>query len=195
MIKLFSAKIEIVDNLELKLKDHDVEVIYSLDKYDFNDNDNDIVIADYDSVSKEINTLLASAKVINNLIVLESLPALATGKFLIQHGIKAYGNINMNSVQLNNLVKVVSEDKVWIYPELTANLATLGLPVSLDNTLMSRLNLEEKEIVILAMNGNTNEAISNIQGITIRNVKQKFSSIFSKLHVNNRIGLILLLKS
>ena len=61
-------------------------------------------------------------------------------------------------------------------------------------TDLSELSLREREIADLIYQGLTNNEISEKTGITLRTVKAHTSSIYSKLNVKDRIGLVLLMK-
>lgn len=161
-------------------------------------NPSSIVVADYDSIASELNALLSGGTTIEKLIVLERVPEIITGKSLIFNGIKAYGNSSMLLHHLEQMLYAVYEGNIWSYPELTAFLAKTKnkkeLSVEAKELLNNRLSPKEQEIVYLTLNGFTNDAIANTLNITQRTVKAHITSIFSKLHVNDRLALVLLLK-
>lgn len=182
---------------------HDIE--HSISCYDLNSLnsllmglDDYILIADYDSVAHDINKMITSNSVPKNMIILERAPEIATGKMLISNGIKAYGNARMLSVHYMQMLQTVLDDKIWTYPELTAALAKNKTNKSLSQEsqalLNNRLTTKEIEVVQLMMSGFTNDTIASTLDITTRTVKAHVSSIFSKLHVNDRVSLILLLR-
>ncbi|MBL4730881.1 MAG: helix-turn-helix transcriptional regulator [Sulfurimonas sp.] len=158
-----------------------------------------ILLIDYDSVASEINKLMASGSTFQKMIVLEKSPELATGKMLISHGIKAYGNARMLCIHFTQMLETVKEGKVWTYPELTASLVkdTAGSKIKEESvTLMQhRLSPKEIEVSYYVLDGFTNDAIASKMDITTRTVKAHISSIFAKLHVSDRISLVLLLKT
>jgi DNA-binding NarL/FixJ family response regulator len=157
-----------------------------------------LVIVDYDSFAPEINKMLSSANLINNLIVLEKVPEIITGKMLISKGIKAYGNSRMLRLHYEQMVQSVANKKVWTYPELTAALAKSSkqqkISKEAQELIEHRLTEKEKSVLYLILEGFTNDAIAKKLGITTRTVKAHISAIFSKLHVNDRLSLVLLLK-
>ena len=156
-----------------------------------------ILVVDYDTVSHELNKLIFSNTLPKNVIVLERVPEIITGKMLISRGIKAYGNSRMTNIHFKQMLKSVMDSKVWTYPELTAALVDAKPESSISqesqNLINKRLTQKEKETIYLILQGLTNDAIAHDLGITTRTVKAHVSSIFSKLHVNDRIALILLL--
>ncbi len=157
-----------------------------------------ILICDYDSIAHELNSLIASNTIPQNCIVLEKSPAISTGKILISHGIKAYGNSRMLNTHYLQLVETVARGDIWTYPELTASLIKLSKKTKLNDDakelIHTRLTDKEEEVVLLILEGLTNDAIAKALDITIRTVKAHISSIFIKLHVNDRVSLVLLLK-
>jgi len=58
----------------------------------------------------------------------------------------------------------------------------------------NRLSQKEQEVVYLILEGFVNDAIASRLEITTRTVKAHVSAIFSKLHINDRVSLVLLLK-
>lgn len=193
-IALFSTDLNIVDELQKRIKNAHTTVIESAKE--LTEKKFDIIIADFDSVSSDINTLFTKGIVPKHLVVLEKSPANATGKMLIQNGVMAYGNIRMLALHLEQLIQAVMQDKIWVYPELL-NSIIQHIPVyeNLDKTLIQRLSPQENEVVKCILQGLSNDAIAQRLDITTRTVKAHISSIFSKLHVNDRVNLVLLLKA
>ena len=198
----FSSNIDIINEWKQRHNINNESSCYDIDSLqkaldDKNDKDI-IVICDYDSVAHDLNTLIASNEVPLNCIVLESSPAITTGKMLISHGVKAYGNSRMLNVHYLQLINTVIEGNIWTYPELTASLIKVSKDIKLNDDakelINSRLTSKETEVILLVLEGLTNDAISHELSITLRTVKAHVSSIFSKLHVNDRVSLVLLLK-
>ena len=199
-IVFFSSNIDMIDewkmrhNIELYISSYDIDSLNSelkrLDSY--------ILIADYDSVASDINNLISSNTLPENIIVLEREPEITTGKMLISHGAKAYGNSRMLTQHYLQMIQAVIDGKIWTYPALTAKLTETINKASLNNDakelLERRLSLKEQEVVYLILEGLINDAIASRLGITTRTVKAHISSIFSKLHINDRVSLVLLLK-
>ncbi len=157
-----------------------------------------IVIVDYDSASSDFNKLISSNNLPENTIVLEKSPEIVTGKMLISHHIKAYGNSRMLKIHFDQMIQTVQNNNIWTYPELTATLVKSTNQNSLNKNsekiLNNRLNKKEIDVVYLILEGMTNDAIANTMGITTRTVKAHVSSIFAKLHISDRLSLVLLLK-
>ena len=157
-----------------------------------------IIIVDFDSVATDINKLISSNTLPENTVVLEKTPEIAVGKSLISRGVKAYANSRISDVNFLQMIKAISDGKIWTYPELTAALIKNREKSSLNsyasNLIEARLTEKEKETLYLVLTGLTNDAIAQELEITTRTVKAHVSSIFSKLHVSDRISLVLLLK-
>ncbi len=157
-----------------------------------------IIIADFDSVATQINKLISSNELPQNTVVLEKTPEITAGKLLISRGVKAYANSRISDVNFLQMINAVSDGKVWTYPALTAALvqssSTPTLNEDAKSLIQNRLSPKELEVAYLVLEGLTNDTIATKLDITTRTVKAHVSSIFSKLHVSDRISLVLLLK-
>jgi len=195
---LFSADINIVDEWKKRYDDGDVLVsneLVTLEK-NLKSFPEAIVIVDYDSLAAEFNKLLSKGTFSFKSIVLESVPEIITGKMLISHGVNAYGNSRMLALHFTQMLDVVQRGDIWTYPELTAALVKQEKTLSpyAKELIEHRLTQQEIKVLYAILEGLTNDGIANKLGITTRTIKAHISSIFSKLHVNDRVSLILLLK-
>jgi len=198
----FSSDINILNEFQERkikkdsLKFDDINLL--LEWIDNNSDCKYILVADYDSVAKDINKLISSNTLPKNVIVLERVPAITNGKMLISHGVKAYGNLRMLQHHYIQMIETVQDAKIWTYPELTASLASTNkkpvIPQDSKKLIKEKLTKTERKVVYLILEGFTNNAIASRLNITTRTVKAHISSIFEKLHVNDRVSLILLLK-
>ena len=199
-IIFFGTNIDTIDEFKTKHSIEGALVAYDVQTLiqSIQEHTNSVVIADYDSVAPEINKMISSNTIVENLIVLENTPEIITGKMLVSHKVKAYGNIRMLNIHYKQMIETVNEEKVWTYPELTAALVRSRKKTSLSEESLkfveNRLTDKEKDVLLHVLDGLTNDAIANNFGITTRTIKAHMSSIFSKLHVNDRLGLVLLLK-
>ena len=199
-IIFFSSSFNTID--EFKMRHNLQNIISCYDSESLNKSiknlDHFIVLVDYDSVAQELNKFITSNTLAKNVIVLERVPELATGKMLISHKVKAYGNIRMQTIHYEQMIESIKNNKIWTYPELTAALIkeTKKETISEDSTQLinKRLSDKEKKVVYLILNGLTNDAIATTLDITLRTVKAHVSSIFTKLHINDRVSLVLLLR-
>ncbi|MCD6258848.1 MAG: response regulator transcription factor [Helicobacteraceae bacterium] len=198
-IIFFSSSMEIMDEWKKRHQLEELKICFDSEslKTELELFPESLIIADYDSVASEINNLILSDILPKNLLVLEKSPEVVTGKMLISHGVKAYGNSRMHPNNFAQMIETVQKNKIWTYPELTSALAKnkdKALSDASMKLLNNRLTHKEIEVVKLILKGMTNDAIANALDITTRTVKAHISSIFTKLHVNDRLSLVLLLK-
>lgn len=199
-IILFSSNMDIINEWKHRHNIADSFTCYDINslKDELKDDDKSVLIADYDSVASEVNTMISSGSMPKNLIVLEKEPSTVTGKMLILRGVKAYGNSRMLTHHYSQMIKTVNDGNIWTYPELTAALVGITKKTALNDDALelikNRLSIKESEVIHFILDGLTNDAIASALDITTRTVKAHVSSIFSKLHVNDRISLVLLLK-
>ena len=189
-INEWKSRHDVKDLLEVTNCDALLQVLSTLKEY--------IIVSDYDSVSHSINKMLASNTLPDKFIVLEKVPEIITGKSLILKGITAYGNTRMLKIHYQQMIETVKSGKIWTYPELTLALVKEAKRSTISDEaealIEHRLTEKEKEVIYAILEGLTNDAIASELDITQRTVKAHISSIFSKLHVNDRVSLILLLK-
>jgi len=196
----FSTDVNIINEWKSRHDENDIVEVADCETLinEIHDLTDYLIVSDYDSVSHSINKMLSSNTLPDNFIVLERVPEIITGKLLISKGIKAYGNARMLKLHYRQMLSTVQKGKIWTFPELTLSLAKEAKRSSIsdeaEELIEHRLTEKEKEVVYAILEGLTNEAISNELEITQRTVKAHISSIFSKLHVNDRVSLILLLK-
>lgn len=199
-ILFFSSNIDIVDEWKNRHTMDSYTLCHDLDSLQkkLKNLDTYLLIVDYDSVAQDLNKLIYSDNLPKNTLVLERVPEIATGRMLVSHGVRAYGNSRMMPIHFFQMMETVSDGKVWTYPELTAVLAakTNKTPLSAEaiELIEHKLTPKESEVIYLILNGLTNNAIASKLNITPRTIKAHVSSIFSKLHVNDRVSLVLLLK-
>ena len=197
-ILFFSSDEDIVDEWKEKKDFQWSALVYDIESLNeaLQSQEDIIVLVDYDSVAHELNKLITNDNVPKNVVVLESKPELLTGKMLLSHGIKAYGNSRMLKMHFDTMLETVANGNLWTYPQLTAALIQReeSLSLAAEELLEHRLTTQEKNVVKAILEGLTNDALAHKFGITTRTVKAHVSSIFSKLHVNDRVSLILLLK-
>ena len=195
-----SADSDMLDEWANKYGVEDFAFCYDIDSLniEMDKSESSIIVADYDSVASIINDFISSNKLPNNVIVLERIPEITTGKMLISHGIKAYGNSKMQAIHFGQIVETVKANKVWTYPALTKALVEHVKKNSLNNDAIklieNKLTDKEAEVVYQILDGFANDAIAKKMNISTRTVKAHISSIFQKLHVSNRLALVLLLK-
>ena len=171
----------------------DLKVIETVD--DLSSLNDTIILADFDTVASDINRLIQDDKTPPYLCILERNPNIVSGKMMIRRGAKAYGNSRMLGVHLQQLCETVAKGKVWTYPELTAAITQdASQSKQPGEVLLGRLTEKEREVALLVLEGLTNDGIAHRMEISSRTVKAHMSAIFSKLHINDRLSLVLLLR-
>lgn len=196
----FSTNENILDEWTKKFQTENSTTVYDLESLqEVVEKDIDsIIVVDYDSVAHEINTLITANELPKNVIILEKAPIIPTGKNLIYSGVKAYGNSRMLKNHFKQMWQTVADGQIWTYPVLTTALvSSLNKPILNEESLeviQSRLTKQEIILIYLILKGFNNNAIAEKLNVTIRTVKAHITSIFNKLHVNDRVSLILLLK-
>ena len=199
-ILLFSINLNILDEWEKKINKQPHVICIDIDflKEEIQNTKSFILLADYDSVAHDINNFISSGTLAERTIILERVPEITTGKMLISQGVKAYGNSRMIPQNFTQMLKAVMDHKIWTYPELTSALIKNTKEISLNNDakkmIKKRLTKKELEVIKFLLKGLTNDAIALKLSISTRTVKAHVSSIFKRLHVNDRISLVLLLK-
>lgn len=199
MIIYFSADTNILEEWQSRVQIGSVSCDTLTDVLSWYEKDTtSIVVCDYDSVAHDINKLIASNQLFTNTVILERVPEISVGKMLLSHNVKAYGNSRMLKIHFAQLIDAVQNGSTWTYPELTAALVKRGNRIAISddgrNMIINRLTPKEQEVLFEILDGLTNDAIANKLHITTRTVKAHISSIFEKLHVSDRVSLILLLK-
>ena len=78
-------------------------LIISLDLFD-----------DIDEILEFIKTLSSTLKI----IALRDIPNLAEGTLLVKKGLKSYCPSNIDAATLTQVVQIVKDGNVWVYPQL-----------------------------------------------------------------------------
>jgi len=158
---------------------------------------NSLIVLNYsalDSSQKEIISLLNTNG--NLVLVLHRVPDILTAKAVLSYGAKGYGNALMKEHFLLSAIDTIKENMIWLHPEFTSQLinqidSNTEKDISL---LIEKLSQREKDVALLLKNGDTYKVIAENLNITPRTVKAHAQSIYSKLHVKDRLALALLLK-
>ncbi len=118
------------------------------------------------------------------------------GYKLLKEGAKAYFYKKASILEFNQILKVVRNNKVWVYPELMSFIIK-NSTISFENRENKRLEIltqKELEVAKLVAKGHTNKEISQILNVTLRTIKAHISSCFSKLELKDRVSLAMLIK-
>lgn len=156
-----------------------------------------VVIINYsamNSQAKEVVSLLSKNS--NLVLVLHRTPDIDTAREVLAYGAKAYGNALMKEHFIYSAIDAMKEGLVWLHPEFTSQLITQipERPKRDVSWVLDKLSEREKEVAELLKDGDTYKSVAKKLIITPRTVKAHAQSIYTKLHVKDRLALALLLK-
>ena len=156
-----------------------------------------LIIINYSAFNESHKGSVKKLKALgNSILVLHRTPNIETAKELLLCGASGYGNALMKAHFLLSAIDTIKEGMVWLHPEFTSQLI-YQIPAKQEkniDTLISTLSYREKDVVLLLKEGDTYKVIAEKLNITPRTVKAHASSIYTKLHVKDRLALALLLK-
>ena len=128
----------------------------------------------------------------NQILVLDNTPNLMSAKRFLSFGIRGYGNTLMTTSYLNSAIEAISNNYVWLIPQITTQLLKemTGKSDSKvdEEMLFENLTKTERKIAELLKNGYTNTNISQELEISINTVKTHIKHIYEKLNVNDRFS-------
>lgn len=115
----------------------------------------------------------------------------------VRLGSKGYCNSHMAAVHYEHMLQLFSRGQSWFPPHMleeTFKLAHQSLQPAQYVARLGELTEREKQIALAVGEGKSNREISNSHDISEATVKTHLSSIFRKLEVKDRVGLVLYLK-
>ena len=128
----------------------------------------------------------------NQMIVLDNTPSFLNAKRFLDLGVKAYGNTLMTTSYLNSAIEAVSNNYVWLIPQVTTQLlkdiANKDDSDINEKELFENLTKTEKTIAVLLKDGYTNINISKELNVSINTVKTHVKHIYEKLNVKDRLS-------
>jgi DNA-binding NarL/FixJ family response regulator len=132
------------------------------------------------------------------LVVLSSLPNDEEALWAVGKGAKGYAHSLTSPEQLNQIELVVSHQGFWVPPTVLQRLVRLSHQAAAttkphNGVALERLSPRESMVAKVLITGASNAEIASALAITQRTVKAHISSMFSKLDVNDRVHLALLL--
>ncbi len=175
-VKLINHQTNIVENIE------DLETIK-----------NSILIVN-SSICKEISVKFIKnfIKNENQILVLDNTPNLMSAKRFLSFGIRGYGNTFMTSSYLNSAIDAISNNYVWLIPQITTLLLkdmAEKNDIKIDEEkLFETLTKTERKIANLLKKGYSNTDISDELQISINTVKTHIKHIYEKLNVKDRFS-------
>ena len=147
-----------------------------------------------EAVSKCLND---NASLINNVVIAEDIPSVESMLSYAHLGVRGYCNGYMATMHYEQLSKLVSAGQSWYPPELLAQALTLAhdkINKTFDEEPLQVLTPRERQIALSVAEGKSNKVLARKYGITERTVKAHLTSVFKKLPVTDRLGLVIYLK-
>ena len=175
----------------MKLINYETNIVENLE--DLQDIMNSILIVN-SSVCKDISPKFINdfIKNANQILVLDNTPNLINAKRFLSFGVKGYGNTLMTTSYLNSAIETISNNYIWLIPQITTQLLkdiTEKSDSKIDEEkLFENLTKTEKKIAILLKNAYTNINISDELNISINTVKTHIKHIYEKLNVKDRLS-------
>lgn len=190
-IALYSNDIALISRWENILNKYETNIIE--DYEDLSNLKNSILILS-DCVNLENSDFIISLllKNLNKILVLKRVPEFENAKKWLEKGVQGYGNCLMTSSYLNSAVEAISNNYIWLMPQITTQLLK-SMVENKDNKnddekLFEILTKTEKKIAKLLKNGYTNLNISQELDISINTVKTHIKHIYEKLNVKDRLS-------
>ena len=190
-IALYSNDIALISRWENILNKYETNIVE--DYEDLSNLKNSILILS-DCVNLENSDFIISLLLRNSnkILVLKRVPEFENAKKWLEKGVQGYGNCLMTSSYLNSAVEAISNNYIWLMPQITTQLLK-SMVENKDNKnddekLFEILTKTEKKIAKLLKNGYTNLNISKELDISINTVKTHIKHIYEKLNVKDRLS-------
>lgn len=113
---------------------------------------------------------------------------------MMSEGLNAYVDRSCDSQQFANIIGSVLMDGIWVDSKTILQALSSNNKVEHIDPSLEILSKKELEISKLIVSGYCNTDIANLLNIAEKSVKNKLTSIYSKLKVANRIELAILIK-
>jgi DNA-binding NarL/FixJ family response regulator len=175
----------------MKLINHETNIVEELK--DLDKIKNSILIVN-SSVCKDISSKFIQdfIKKENQILLLDNTPNLVNAKRFLNQGIQGYGNTLMTKSYLNSAVEAISNNYIWLIPQITTQLLRYMNEKNDskfdDKEIFENLTKTEKTIANLLKNGYTNINISEELNISVNTVKTHIKHIYEKLNVKDRLS-------
>lgn len=113
-------------------------------------------------------------------------------------GARGYAHALSAPALLNQVALVTANQGLWVWPELlqqvvSSTYRTLGGGTQSNHEALSCLTARERDVALAVTAGNSNKEVARQLGITERTVKAHLGAVFRKLHVRDRMQLVLTL--
>lgn len=128
------------------------------------------------------------------ILVLSAHMSDAEGQLVLAKGASGYAHTHLSSESLALIVESIDTGAIWLGRSLLQKMLQdieQRLPVITESDWAELLSSREREVARLASVGNSNAEIAQQLLITERTVRAHLSSVFEKLHVDDRLKLAL----
>ncbi|MBP6713726.1 MAG: response regulator transcription factor [Aliarcobacter sp.] len=190
-IALYSNDIALIHRWENILNKSEIKII---EDYEDLVKLKDSILIFSDCVNLENSDFIISVllKNANKIMVLKRDPNLENAKKWLSKDVHGYGNCLMTSSYLNSAVEAVSNNYIWLMPQITTQLLKNMIEkkdTKIDEEkLFENLTKTEKIIAKLLQNAYTNTNISDELNISVNTVKTHVKHIYEKLNVKDRLS-------
>ena len=192
-IALYSNDILLISRWEKILNEYEIKIIENYEEL-FEIKDYLLIISDCLNLRDcdfVIKTLLNN---LNKILVLRRIPEINNAKMWLGFGVQGYGNCLMTASYLKSAVKTITNNYVWLIPQITTELLNEMVNKEKkeidENILFSQLTKTEKTIASLLKKAYSNKKISEELKISINTVKTHIKHIYEKLNVKDRLSFI-----
>lgn len=130
------------------------------------------------------------------LMALSHRPDVPQALQAFQAGARGYVHALSAPVLLRQAALVTANQGLWIWPELLRQVVgsmshVLGSASPLNTESLARLTARERDVALAVVAGNSNKEVARQLGITEQTVKTHLGAVFRKLHVRDRMQLVL----
>ena len=190
-IALYSNDIALIHRWENILNKSEIKII---EDYEDLVKLKDSILIFSDCVNLENSDFIISVllKNANKIMVLKRDPNLENAKKWLSKDVHGYGNCLMTSSYLNSAVEAISNNYIWLMPQITTQLLKNMIEKKDskidEEKLFENLTKTEKIIARLLQNAYTNTNISDELNISVNTVKTHVKHIYEKLNVKDRLS-------
>lgn len=196
-IILFSKANFLIDEIK-KSTYTNIEYIKNKDELYNLDYDEQIIFLyhlDNDEKQDEILDILEKSLTSYKLIALRNNTNNIEGCSLLKLGFKAYLHSISNIKIIDDAIKTVENNNIWLYPELMQFLiSSIPLKESKKEKLLEKITIKELEVLELIAQGLNNNEISVTLDLAEITIKKHVSSLLKKLKKKDRLSLALYFK-
>ncbi|MEC9484146.1 MAG: response regulator transcription factor [Halomonas sp.] len=132
------------------------------------------------------------------LVVLSYQPDINQALQALNGGARGYAHALSSPAILARVALVTANEGLWVWPELLqqvvgSSFRRLGGGTRSSESVLACLTARERDVALAVAEGRSNKEVARQLDITERTVKAHLGAIFRKLHVRDRMQLILML--